>query len=368
MEGMSPRPMGRGVRAGEGGSVPVRAVAEHVSGRVDGDGDQVLTGVAAVDDAGPRDLTFVVGESYTDALRDSRPGAVLVPHDLEVPAGETVLIRVDDARASFARAVRLFHPEPEPEPGVAETAVLGDGVEMGDGVTVGQHAVLGDEVKLGARSWIGPHVVVEDGVEIGEECRVGAGCVLQRGSRLGDRVVLHPGARVGSEGFGWVLSESTTARKMPQVGGCVLEDDVEVGANSTIDRGTLEDTVVGAGTKIDNLVHVGHNVRIGRNCMIVAQVGLAGSARVGDGVRLAGQAGISGHLEIGDGARVAAQAGVIGDVPEGATYSGYPARPHGEAMRASAALLRLPEALRRLKALEDRLEEAVAAGGGEEGR
>lgn len=345
------------------GPITARAVAEHVSGHLEGDGDRRLTGVAPVEKAGPRDLTFVIGESYADALRDSGSGAAVVPRDLELSPNGTVLIRVDDAQACFARAVRLFHPQPRPEPGVADTAVVGSGVQLGDQVAVGHSAVLGDRVRVGDGSWIGSHTVVEAGVEIGEGCRIASGCVLQRGSRLGDRVVLHPGARIGSEGFGWVLSESTTARKMPQVGGCILEDDVEVGANSTIDRGTLDDTVVGEGTKIDNLVHVGHNVRIGRNCMIVAQVGLAGSAAVGDRVRLAGQAGISGHLTIGDDARVAAQAGVIGDVPEGATYSGYPARPHGQAMRASAALFKLPEALRRLRELEKRVEEALGEAG-----
>ncbi|HKK07612.1 MAG TPA: UDP-3-O-(3-hydroxymyristoyl)glucosamine N-acyltransferase, partial [Gemmatimonadota bacterium] len=170
-------------------------------------------------------------------------------------------------------------------------------------------------------------------------------------------VRVHAGARLGTDGYGYGR-EDERAVKIPQVGLCVIGDDVEIGANSTVDRGALGDTVIGAGTKLDNLVHVGHNVRIGRHCMIVAQVGVAGSTEIGDGVQMAGQAGIAGHLTIGDGARIAAQAGVIGDVPAGETYSGYPARPHSEAMRASAALFRLPELVRRFRRLEARLEEA----------
>lgn len=337
-------------------------VADHVSGRVEGDAGRELTGVAPVEDAGPSDLTFVVADSYVPALLQSRPGAALVPGELDVSPDGTVLIRVDDAQAAFARAVRLFHPAPSYEPGVAATAVLGEEVELGEDVSVGEHVVIGDGASIGAGTRIGHNTVLGPGVELGRACEIAGGCTIETGSRLGDRVVLHPGARVGTEGYGWVFSDEPGARKMPQVGGCILEDDVEIGANTTIDRGTLDDTVIGAGTKIDNLVHVGHNVRIGRDCMIVAQVGLAGSTRVGDRVQMAGQAGISGHLTIGDDARVAAQAGVIGDVPEGKTYSGYPARPHKKAMKASAALFRLPDLLRRVRTLERRLEEALGPG------
>lgn len=332
-------------------------MAERLSGELEGDASRRLTDVAPVERAGRTDLTFVMADSYVSDLHESKPGAALVSAELDVSVDGTALIRVEDAQAAFARAVRLFHPAPEPEPGVADSAVVAPEVELGEEVSIADYVVIGDGARIGDGTRIGPHTVVAPGVEIGEDCEIAEGCSLQRGSRIGDRVVLHPGARVGTEGYGWVLSDRPGARKMPQVGGCILEDDVEVGANTTIDRGTLDDTVIGAGTKIDNLVHVGHNVRIGRDCMIVAQVGLAGSATVGDRVQLAGQAGVSGHLTIGDGARIAAQAGVIGDVPAGATYSGYPARPHREAMRASASLFRLPEFFRRLRRLEARVED-----------
>jgi UDP-3-O-[3-hydroxymyristoyl] glucosamine N-acyltransferase len=176
---------------------------------------------------------------------------------------------------------------------------------------------------------------------------------LYSGTSLGARVSVHAGARLGSDGFGYVFRNGGHD-KIPHIGRCIVEDDVEIGANTTIDRGSFDDTVIGAGTKIDNLVHIAHNVRIGRLCLIMAQVGVAGSTRIGDGVVLAGQAGIAGHVTIGDGARVAAQAGVFGDVPAGETWSGYPARPHRQSLRASAALLKLADIIKKLERIVDR--------------
>jgi UDP-3-O-[3-hydroxymyristoyl] glucosamine N-acyltransferase len=195
-----------------------------------------------------------------------------------------------------------------------------------------------------------PHAVVGDGVRIGEDSRVYAGAVLYSGTTLHERVQVHAGARIGSDGFGYVF-RGGAHEKIPHVGRCIVERDVEIGANTTIDRGSIDDTVIGAGTKIDNLVHVAHNVRIGRLCLLMAQVGIAGSARVEDGCILAGQVGIAGHHTIGTGARLGAQAGAFGDVPAGETWSGYPARPHREALRAQAALFKLPSLLRGLERL-----------------
>lgn len=331
----------------------VAELAERVAGTVEGDPEHRISGVGPVELAGPSHLTFVADERYRRALENGRPGAVLAGRDFEAPSGLT-LIRVDDPQRAFGRLLPLFHPPDEPPPGIAATARIGHDVELGEGVFVGPYALIGDRARLGAGTAVGAFTVVEDGVRIGRDCRIAHGCSLMRDVRVGDRVQLHPGVRVGTDGFGYAQGPDG-AEKIPQVGGCRLHDDVEVGANSTIDRGALGDTVIGRGTKIDNLVHIGHNVKIGEHCMIVAQVGVAGSTTIGDGAALAGQAGIAGHLTIGAGARIAAQAGVIGDVPAGATYSGYPARPHGEAMRASAALFRLPELIRRLRALERRV-------------
>jgi UDP-3-O-[3-hydroxymyristoyl] glucosamine N-acyltransferase len=192
------------------------------------------------------------------------------------------------------------------------------------------------------------HVVLGDGVIIGAECELHASVTCYPGTSLGDRVRAHAGVRLGSDGFGYVFRNGMH-EKIPHVGRCVIESDVEIGANTTIDRGSIDDTVVGAGTRIDNLVHVGHNVRIGRLCLLMAQVGVAGSVQIEDGVILAGQVGVSGHLTIGKGARLAAQAGVFGNVPAGQTWSGYPARPHREALRAQAAMFRLPSLIRAIE-------------------
>jgi UDP-3-O-[3-hydroxymyristoyl] glucosamine N-acyltransferase len=220
---------------------------------------------------------------------------------------------------------------------------------------VGPYAVIGDGVTLGKGTVIGPHCVVAEGVEIGESSQLYPSVTVYAGSRIGSRVTIHAGVRIGSDGFGYV-QQGGRHLKIPHVGRCIIEDDVEIGANTTIDRGSIDDTVVGAGTKVDNLVQIAHNVRIGKACLIMAQVGIAGSVRVEDGAMLLGQVGISGHHTIGAGARLAAQAGVFGDIPAGETWSGYPARPHKEALRAQAALFKLPSLLRRIERLLEKTE------------
>jgi UDP-3-O-[3-hydroxymyristoyl] glucosamine N-acyltransferase len=346
-------------------SITASELAERVDGRLEGDGGRRVDGVAAVEDAAEGDLTFVVAERYARALARSSPSVVLAPEDLELPDGHGTVIRVSDPRSAFGRLVRLFRPEREREEGIAPSAVIRPGAELGAEVSVGAHAVVEAGAAVGDGSHVGAHTVVHGGARVGRDCEIHDGCTIHGCVRMGDRVRVLSGARLGTEGFGWA-GEADAAERFPQVGRCVIGDDVEVGANVTVDRGALRDTVVGARTKIDNLVHVGHNVRIGEDCMIVAQVGVAGSVEVGDRVQIGGQAGVAGHLTIGDGARVAARAGVIWDVPAGATYSGYPARPHREAMRASAETFRLRELRSRVRELEDvvrELEDEEGRGG-----
>ena len=230
------------------------------------------------------------------------------------------------------------------------TAVLGRGAAVGEGATVGPFAVIGAGATIGARAWVGAHCAVGAGVAVGDDARLHDGVTLYPGAVVGRRAILHSGVRVGSDGFGYVFRDGAH-EKVPHVGRAVIEDDVEIGANSTVDRGSIDDTVVGAGTKIDNLVHVGHNVRIGRLCLVMAQVGIAGSAHIGDGCIIAGQAGLGGHIVVGDRARIGGQAGVFGDVPAGETWSGYPARPHREALRAQGALFKLAGLVRPLERL-----------------
>jgi len=336
-------------------SFTLRELAEIVAGTIEGDEGLRVSGLAAVDDAGPEDLTFVTTRAWERRLASSRSGAALIPEDMEPGSGSTSFIRVRDPRQAFGKLLPLFHPSPPAPGGVGKGAVIGDGVCLGEGVTIAPYVCLGDRTRIGIRSRIGPFTIIEADVEIGDDCWIEGSCTLLAGARLGNRVRLHPGVRIGTEGFGYSSGPAGHTR-IPQVGGCIIGDDVEIGANCTIDRGAIGNTLIGRGTKIDNLVHVGHNVHVGEDCVLVAQVGLAGSAHIGDDVQLGGQAGVAGHLTIGPGARIAARAGVIGNVPAGATYSGYPARPHHRSLRASAAALRLPGFLRRLRALERRLE------------
>jgi len=249
---------------------------------------------------------------------------------------------------------RLYTPPPR-VPAVDATVRIGRGARLPPDAMIEPYAVIGDGAQLGARAWIGSHVVVGPGVTMGDDVRLHPGVTLYGGTQLGHRVVIHAGARIGSDGFGYTFRDGVHA-KIPHVGRCIIGDDVEIGANTAIDRGSIDDTVVGAGTKIDNLVHVAHNVRIGRLCLIMAQVGVAGSARIEDGCIVAGQVGIAGHRTIGAGSTIGGQAGVFGNVPPRATWSGYPARPHKEALRMHAAVRRLPgliHALERIVAREE---------------
>ena len=244
---------------------------------------------------------------------------------------------------------RLFPPV-APTPGIDPTARLGPGCELGAGVTIGPFVVLGRGVRLGDRCRLGEGVSLGDGVTVGEDTRMDARVVCYPGARIGRRVVLKAGAVIGGDGFGY-LSRGSGHERIPHVGACVIEDDVEIGSNSCVDRGSLDDTVVGRGTKVDNLVHVGHNVRIGERCLLMAGVGVAGSTHLGNDVILAGHVGVTDHLTIGDRAQVAAKSAVIGNVPAGSVFSGHPARPNRQVLRAQAALYRLAPIVGELESL-----------------
>jgi UDP-3-O-[3-hydroxymyristoyl] glucosamine N-acyltransferase len=330
----------------------IHELARVTGGRAFGDPERRVRGVAPLDEAGPEHLSFVANPKYFAYIGATRAGALLVPDGVEAALPEGAAgVRVADAHVALSRVLPLLHPEPAPPAGVHATAVLGADVTVGEGASVGPYAVVGDGSRLGDGCRVGAHVA------IGAGCSVGAGAVLHPhatlygGTVVGDRAVIHSGARLGADGFGFVF-EGGEHRKVPQVGRCVIEADVEIGANTTVDRGSIGDTVVGRGSKLDNLVHVGHNCRLGRGVIVVAQVGISGSTKVGDFAVLGGQAGIGGHLTIGAQARIGAQAGVTADVEAGATVSGYPARPHREALRAQAAVFRLPALLKRIGEIE----------------
>lgn len=330
----------------------VAEVAALVEGRVEGDLETRVCDVAPLREAGPEHLGFLAERRYLEYLAATRAAAVLVPEELaHETQGTRTRVIVKEPRRALLHLLARFHPPVSPPAGIHPTAVLGRDVSVGEGVRVEAYAVIGEGVQIGPGARIGAHVV------IGARCRVGRDVVLHPHVTLypdvvlADGVIVHAGACLGVDGFGYVFHEGEH-RKIPQVGRCVVGEGVEVGANTCIDRGSIGSTEVGAGTKIDNLVHIGHNVVVGARALLVAQVGIAGSSTIGDGAILAGQAGISGHLSVGAGARVGAQAGVIGDVAPGSTVSGYPARPHHEAMRALGWMFRAPELAKRVRALE----------------
>ncbi len=319
----------------------VQEIAALVKGELLGPADLRVTGVAPLDRAGPSDLTFLASGRYLLYFQRTNAGAVLLtPEFRTVSAGPATRIVVPEAHDAVRTVLVAMYP-PEPVPwGVNPTARIEAGARWDGRIALGPHAVLGRNSRLGADCIIGHGVVIGADTTLGDGCRIGSHASVGPGSALGSGVVLQTGARVGTEGFAYT-SAGGEHLSVPHVGQCSIGNDVEIGANTTIDRGSIDDTVIGHGTKIDNLVHIGHNVRVGARCLVMAQVGMAGSTVVEDEAILAGQAGLAGHLTIGRAARVAAQSGVIGDIPPGETVSGYPARRHRDVLRQSAALRRL---------------------------
>ncbi len=291
-----------------------------------------ISDVGTIDDAGPTDITAFYDRRYVIAFAGTRAGACVTTEALaaHAPSGCAIVIAADP-RAAFAEICHAFYPDDSPP--VAAEPVFGHGVEIGSGAFIDTGAVIGANTRIGANAVIGAGVVV------GDNCRIGANVTLSH-CLIGDRVVLHPGVQVGQDGFGFVPTRQGL-RKIPQLGRVIIENDVEVGANSCIDRGAAGDTVVGAGTKIDNLVQIAHNVRIGPNCVIVAQVGIAGSCTIGAGVLIGGQTAVSDHLTVGDGAQIAGKSGLMRDVAAGEVVMGYPAKPIRQFWREIAGLSRL---------------------------
>jgi UDP-3-O-[3-hydroxymyristoyl] glucosamine N-acyltransferase len=300
----------------------------------------MLTGVAPLQAAEPTDVSFLDNRKYADALAETRAGAVIVHPDMaeRVPPTAAAIVAVEPY-AAWARVAALFHPLPPIRPGVHPSSVVAPDASVGAGAEIGPLAVIGARAEIGPRCRIGPAAIIGDGVVLGADCRIGAHATLSH-ALLGDRVVVYPGARIGQEGFGFVPTAGAFL-SVPQLGRVVLEDDVEIGANTTIDRGSLHDTHIGAGSRLDNLVQIGHNVRLGRGCVIVSQVGISGSTILEDHVMVGGQAGLTGHLRIGSRARIGAQAGVMSDVPSGADVVGSPAQPVRQFFRQVAVLRRM---------------------------
>jgi UDP-3-O-[3-hydroxymyristoyl] glucosamine N-acyltransferase len=326
------------------GPFTIAEIARRTGATVAGAGDagRLLRDVAPLEAAGPDHLSFLDNRKYVETFRQTRAGAVFVQAALggETPSGVTLLLSEQPYRA-YAVAAQAFHPEPPPVAGIAADAAIDATARLGEGCAVEAHAVIGAGVEIGKRCHIGANSVIGAGCVLGDDVRVGVNVSISH-SIIGSRVRLYPGARIGQDGFGFALDPQSFV-KVPQLGRVIIGDDVEIGANSTIDRGAGPDTVIGAGTMIDNLVQIGHNVQIGRGCVLVAQSGIAGSTRLGDHVIIAAQGGLVGHLTIGSGARIGAQAGVMRDVAAGETVVGSPAVPVKQFFRQVAAVQRLAQ-------------------------
>jgi UDP-3-O-[3-hydroxymyristoyl] glucosamine N-acyltransferase len=299
-----------------------------------------LTGVAPLQTAAAQEVSVLHNPRYAAALDETRAGLVIAAEKFadRVPAGSAALV-VADPHEAWARIATLFHPAPKPKPGVHHAAVVAPGARIDPTAEIGPCAVVGEGAEIGAGCRIGPGAVIGPGVVMGADCRVGAQASVSH-AILGARVYVYPGARVGQEGFGFAMTK-TGFLTVPQLGRVILHDDVEIGANSTVDRGASHDTVIGPGTRIDNLVQIGHNVRMGRGCVMAAQSGISGSTVIEDFVQIGAQAGLAGHLTVGARAQIGAQAGIMSDVPAGAVVVGSPALPIREFFRNVAVLRRL---------------------------
>jgi len=332
----------------------VGEIAAFLGGEVAGDEGALITAIRGIDEAGEGDLTFVANRRYRAKLAETQATAVLVSRDTTCPGKNLIL--VDDPYVAFGLVLALFHPEEPPKGGVSDGAWIDATAVVEEGVSIYPFVYVGERARVGRGTVLYPGCFLDHDVVIGEGCTLYPNVCVYRRSRIGNRVVIHAGAVIGSDGFGFA-KPGWENLKIPQTGYVRIDDDVEIGANTTIDRGTMGATWIKAGVKIDNAVQIAHNVVIGEKAIIVAQVGISGSTKIGSRVLIGGQAGLVGHINVGDGAMIAARSGIHEDISAGSVVAGAPHQPHREWLRSMAIIPRLPEMRKTIAALSRRIEE-----------
>lgn len=324
-------------------------IADLIGAQIAGDPEVEITGVSGIKDAQQGDITFLAGKKNLQDAYSTKAFAIIATE--KIKGINASMLVVNNPYLAFARTLDIFYKKPFKSIGISEKAFIGSDVNFGDHISIYPFVFIQNNVSIGNRVTIYPHVFIGDNVSIEDNSIIYPNVTLRENVKIGKNVVIHSGAVVGADGFGYI-EEKSIHHKIPQVGGVVIEDDVEIGANVTIDRATLGNTVIGGGTKVDNLVQIAHNVKIGRNCIIIAQVAIGGSVEIGDGVVLAAQIGIRDHVKIGNGVMVGAQSGIGHDIPDKQMFSGSPAIPHKTWLRAQSIYSKLPEYVRRLQKLE----------------
>ena len=332
----------------------LKELAALTGSTISGDPEVEITGVSGIKEAAAGDITLLADKKSLEYIPGSTASAFIVKEGIK-DLKKSMLIS-DNPRFVFARALEILHVSPYKPSGVSNKAVMGDNAVLGENISIHPLAYIGNNVSLGARVTISPGAYIGDKVSIGDDSIIYPNVTIKENVTIGKKVIIHSGTVIGSDGFGYIHDKSGHY-KIPQIGGVVIEDNVEIGSNVTIDRATTGNTIIGNGSKIDNLTHLAHNVKLGKNCIIIAQVGISGSVDIGDGVILAGQVGVSDHVRIGSNVKVGAKSGIVKDIPEDQVFSGIPAIPHGTWLRAQNIFSKLPEYIKRLQKLEQKLKD-----------
>ena len=333
-------------------NLTVADLAKQLGADVVGDASATLSGFAMANNAKPGDLTFAENAEYFAAAEASAATAIITGKG--VTSGKKIILSVPNPRVAFAKALAVFFPEPKFAPGIHPSAVIAASAQVDPTAHIGPHCTIGERVKIGANVVLQSGNFIGDDSSLGDDTKLFPNATVYNRSQIGKRVRIHSGAVIGSDGFGYAF-DSGVHRKVPQIGNVIIGDDVEIGANTTIDRAALGSTVIGKGTKIDNLVQVGHNVEVGEHCIFCAQVGISGSTKIGSYTVLAGQVGLAGHLKIGNNVTIGSKSGVMHNIPDGEQWLGIPAQPDRQAKRVMIALQRLPELLRKVAEWEKKL-------------